>query len=122
LGFSHGFLLGRLTHAGNDFPSDIDVIAVCPKGMGASMRALLLRGSQVNGAWINASSTDHQDVTGTATDRALGWSVTLGAPFTFQTTLRSEYLSDPLGRARDAARRRARDRRESLPRFRDQGM
>jgi ketol-acid reductoisomerase len=97
LGFSHGFLLGHLTDAGIEFPSDIDVIAVCPKGMGASVRALYLQGSEVNGAGINASFAVHQDVTGTATDRALGWSVALGAPFTFQTTLRSEYLSDLSG-------------------------
>jgi ketol-acid reductoisomerase len=97
LGFSHGFLLGHLTDAGIEFPSDIDVIAVCPKGMGASVRALYLQGSEINGAGINASFAVHQDVTGTATDRALGWSVALGAPFTFQTTLRSEYLSDLSG-------------------------
>lgn len=97
LGFSHGFLLGYLTDQGRSFPDNVDVIAVCPKGMGKSVRALYEQGREVNGAGINASFAVHQDVTGRATDRALGWSVALGAPFTFQTTLRSEYLSDLSG-------------------------
>ncbi|QIQ01034.1 ketol-acid reductoisomerase [Streptomyces liangshanensis] len=97
LGLSHGFLLGHLTGIGEEFRSDVDVIAVCPKGMGPSVRALYVQGATVNGAGINASFAVHQDVTGRATDRALGWSVALGAPFTFQTTLESEYLSDLTG-------------------------
>ena len=97
LGLSHGFLLGHLTNLGEQFPADVDVIAVCPKGMGKSVRALYVQGRDVNGAGINASFAVHQDVTGHATDRALGWSVALGAPYTFQTTLRSEYLSDLSG-------------------------
>jgi ketol-acid reductoisomerase len=97
LGLSHGFLLGHLDLVGGEFPADIDVIAVCPKGMGASVRALYLQGQDVNGAGINASFAVHQDVTGRAVDRALGWSVGLGAPYTFRTTLRSEYLSDLSG-------------------------
>jgi ketol-acid reductoisomerase len=97
LGLSHGFLLGHLRQTGDDFPDDVDVIAVCPKGMGASVRALYLQGQSVNGAGINASFAVHQDVTGQAVDRALGWSLALGAPYTFQTTLSSEYLSDLTG-------------------------
>jgi hypothetical protein len=97
LGLSHGFLLGHLTQSGDSFPAGVDVIAVCPKGMGASVRALYLQGAEVNGAGINASFAVHQDVTGQATDRALGWSVALGAPYTFQTTLESEYRSDISG-------------------------
>lgn len=97
LGLSHGFLLGHLTDVGESFPEDIDVVAVCPKGMGPSVRALYVQGATVNGAGINASFAVEQDVTGRAVDRALGWSVALGAPFTFQTTLRSEYLSDLCG-------------------------
>src|SRR5690606_2041224 len=34
---------------------------------------------------------------GRATDIALGWSVALGSPYTFQTTLESEYKSDIFG-------------------------
>jgi ketol-acid reductoisomerase len=39
----------------------------------------------------------HRDVDGRATDIALGWAVGLGAPFIFETTLESEYLSDIAG-------------------------
>lgn len=97
LGLSHGFILGYLTQQDSGFPPGVDVVAVCPKGMGASVRALYLQGAETNGAGINASFAVHQDVSGRATDRALGWSVALGAPYTFQTTLRSEYLSDLTG-------------------------
>jgi ketol-acid reductoisomerase len=97
LGLSHGFLLGYLDQQGGRFPEGIDVIAVCPKGMGASVRALYQQGVETNGAGINASFAVEQDVSGRAVDRALGWSVGLGAPYTFQTTLRSEYLSDLTG-------------------------
>jgi ketol-acid reductoisomerase len=61
------------------------------------VRALYLQGAGAFGAGINNSLAIHQDVTGRATERALGWSVALGAPYTFQTTLRSEYLSDLTG-------------------------
>jgi ketol-acid reductoisomerase len=97
LGLSHGFLLGYLKQQGGQFPADVDVVGVCPKGMGASVRALYLQGAETNGAGINASFAVEQDASGHATDRALGWSVALGAPYTFQTTLRSEYLSDLTG-------------------------
>lgn len=38
-----------------------------------------------------------QDVTGKATDVALGWSIALGSPFSFPTTLTDEYRSDIYG-------------------------
>lgn len=38
-----------------------------------------------------------KDVDGRATDVALGWSVALGSPFTFATTLEQEYKSDIFG-------------------------
>lgn len=97
LGLSHGFLLGHLDNIHGALPENVDVIAVCPKGMGASVRALYLQGAEVNGAGINASFAVHQDVSGKATDRALGWSIALGSPYTFQTTLVSEYRSDISG-------------------------
>ncbi|SDT03096.1 hypothetical protein [Actinoplanes derwentensis] len=97
LGLSHGFLLGYLTQQGSHFPTGLDVIAVCPKGMGASVRALYVQGAETNGAGINASFAVEQNVSGRAVERALGWSVALGAPYTFRTTLRSEYLSDLTG-------------------------
>lgn len=97
LGLSHGFLLGHLKNVGGKFPANINVVAVCPKGMGPSVRRLYVQGKEVNGAGINASFAVHQDVDGRATDIALGWSVALGSPYTFQTTLESEYKSDIFG-------------------------
>ena len=97
LGLSHGFLLGHLRNVGKDFPKNIDVVAVCPKGMGPSVRRLYVQGKEVNGAGINASFAVHQDATGKAVDRALGWSVGIGSPYTFMTTLESEYKSDIFG-------------------------
>ena len=97
LGLSHGFLLGHLDSIGEKFPEDMDVIAVCPKGMGPSVRRLYEQGKDVNGAGINSSFAVHQDVSGKATELALGWGVALGSPFVFETTLRSEYCSDIYG-------------------------
>lgn len=97
LGLSHGFLLGHLKTVGAKFPDDINVIAVCPKGMGPSVRRLYEQGKEVNGAGINASFAVERDIDGHATDLALAWSIALGAPFTFQTTLEREYLSDIYG-------------------------
>lgn len=60
LGLSHGFLLGHLQSLGLDFPKNISVIAVCPKGMGPSVRRLYVQGKEINGAGINASFAVHQ--------------------------------------------------------------
>ena len=97
LGLSHGFLLGALKIKGDSFPKNINVIGVCPKGMGPSVRRLYVQGKSVNGAGINNSFAVEQDVNGRATDYALAWSVALGAPFTFKTTLEQEYKSDIFG-------------------------
>jgi len=97
LGLSHGFLLGYLETIGGKFPSNVNVIAVCPKGMGPSVRRLYEQGREVNGAGINTSFAVQQDLDGHATDIALGWSVALGAPYTFKTTLKSEVTSDLFG-------------------------
>ena len=97
LGLSHGFLLGHLRNVGQDFPDNVNVIGVCPKGMGPSVRRLYEQGKELNGAGINASFAVHQDINGKATDYALGWAVGLGAPFAFQTTLESEFKSDIFG-------------------------
>src|SRR5690349_7912152 len=67
LGLSHGFLLGHLRNVGADFPKNVNVVAVCPKGMGPSVRRLYVQGKEVNGAGINASFAVHQDVDGRAT-------------------------------------------------------
>jgi ketol-acid reductoisomerase len=97
LGLSHGFLLGYLETAGETFPEDVNVIAVCPKGMGPSVRRLYEQGREVDGAGINSSFAVQQDLNGHATDVALAWSVALGAPYTFKTTLKSEVVSDLFG-------------------------
>lgn len=97
LGLSHGFLLGHLSQSGGRFPADVSVVAVCPKGMGDSVRRLYLQGAEVNGAGINSSVAVHQDHDGRAVERALAWSVGLGSPYTFGTTLDSEYRSDIVG-------------------------
>lgn len=97
LGLSHGFLLGHMKNVGAKWPANINVIAVCPKGMGPSVRRLYVQGKTVNGAGINASFAIEQDIDGRATDLALGWSVAIGSPYTFQTTLDSEFKSDIYG-------------------------
>lgn len=97
LGLSHGFLLGYLKSKGEYFPKNINVIGVCPKGMGPSVRRLYEQGKEVNGAGINASFAVEQDVNGKATDYAIGWAVAIGAPFSFKTTLENEYKSDIFG-------------------------
>src|SRR5271169_3391744 len=89
-GLSHGFLLGHLKNVGEHFPRNVNVIAVCPKGMGPSVRRLYEQGREIDGAGINASFAIEQDVDGRATDYALGWAVAIGSPCTFQTTLESE--------------------------------
>ena len=97
LGLSHGFLKGYMQANGDSWPEGISVIAVCPKGMGPSVRRLYEQGQNINGAGINCSFAVEQDTDGRATDIALGWAVALGAPFTFQTTMQDEYRSDIFG-------------------------
>jgi ketol-acid reductoisomerase len=97
VGLSHGYLLAHLRAEDRDFPRDTSVIAVCPKGMGASVRRLYEQGRAIDGAGINASVAIHVDADGRATDVALGWAVAIGAPFIFETTLESEYRSDIAG-------------------------
>ncbi len=97
LGLSHGFLLGYLESIGKDFPKNINVVGVCPKGMGPSVRRLYVQGKKVNGAGINASFAVQQDIDGRATDLALGWAVGVGSPYVFKTTLGYEFRSDIFG-------------------------
>lgn len=97
LGLSHGFLLQHLENEGAWFPKNVNVIAVCPKGMGPSVRRLYVQGKEINGAGINSSFAVVQDIDGKATDQALGWSIALGSPYTFITTLKNEFKSDVFG-------------------------
>uniref|UniRef100_A0A453QPD8 KARI N-terminal Rossmann domain-containing protein n=1 Tax=Aegilops tauschii subsp. strangulata TaxID=200361 RepID=A0A453QPD8_AEGTS len=84
---SHEFLLGHLQSHGHDFQKNISVVVVCPKGGGPSVWRPYVQGKEVNGAGTNASFTVHLVVDGRATIVALGWSVALGSPFSFATTL-----------------------------------
>jgi ketol-acid reductoisomerase len=97
IGLSHGFLLAHLQSQGGCFPPDHSVIAMCPKGMGMSVRRLYEQGAEIDGAGINCSVAVHADVDGRATDVALAWAIGIGAPYVFETTLESEYLSDIAG-------------------------
>ncbi|KAJ6877979.1 Ketol-acid reductoisomerase [Populus alba x Populus x berolinensis] len=64
LGISHGFLLGHLKSIGLDFLKNISVIAVCPKGMGPSVRRLYVQGKEINGAGINSGFAVYHDIDG----------------------------------------------------------
>ena len=64
LGLYHGFLLGHLESIGAYFPKNINVVGVCPKGMGPSVRNLYVQGKEVNGAGINTSFAVEQDIDG----------------------------------------------------------
>ncbi len=97
LGLSHGFLVGYMDSIGAKFRPDIDVVGVCPKGMGPSVRRLFEQGKEINGAGINSSYAVHQDATGNARNIALGWAVAIGSPYVFETTLEMEYRSDIFG-------------------------
>ena len=97
LGLSHGFLLGYLESIGKSFPGNINVIGVCPKGMGPSVRRLYVQGKEINGAGINSSFAVEQDIDGRATDQAIGWAIAVGAPYLFKTTLGYEFRSDIFG-------------------------
>jgi ketol-acid reductoisomerase len=92
LGLSHGFILGYLETIGKSMPANVNIVGVCPKGMGPSVRRLYEQGSG-----INASVAIEQDIDGKAADQALGWAVGLGAPAMFETSLKSEYTSDIFG-------------------------
>ena len=91
VGLSHGFYVGHLKNIGQSFRKDVDVVGVCPKGMGPSVRRLYEQGSGIN----NSFAVVQGGVS--AQDKALGWSVALGAPYTFKTTLQNEWKSDIFG-------------------------
>ncbi len=97
LGFSHGFILGHLNNVGAKWPEGNNVIMVAPKGMGPSVRQLYIQGKSTEGAGINSSFAVEQDFDGNATNIALAWSIAIGSPVTFQTTMESEFKSDIFG-------------------------
>jgi ketol-acid reductoisomerase len=97
LGLSHGFLVGWLRATGRSLPEDVNVVAVCPKGMGVSVRGLFEQGADADGAGINVSIAVEQDLDGWATEIALAWAIAIGAPFVFATTMEQELRSDVFG-------------------------
>ena len=46
LGLSHGFLVGHMKNERVEFRRDINVVGVCPKGMGPSVRRLFEQGKE----------------------------------------------------------------------------
>lgn len=91
LGLSHGFWLGHLEAQGETPRADIDIVGVCPKGMGPSVRRLYEQGSGINSSYALTQGDP------AAREKALAWSVGIGAPYTFQTTLENEWRSDIFG-------------------------
>ena len=91
IGLSHGFYLGHLGATGERIRDDVNVIGVCPKGMGPSVRKLYEQGSGINSSYALEQGDD------AARDRALAWSLAIGSPYTFQTTLGNEWRSDIFG-------------------------
>lgn len=92
LGFSHGFLQGHLENVNDKFPDDVNVVMMAPKGMGPSLRKQYLLGGG-----INSSVAVENDVNNKASDYALSWALAVGSPTIFETTFRSEYISDLFG-------------------------
>ena len=97
IGFSHGFVIGFFKNIGYEIRDDINVIAMCPKGMGPSVRRLYVQGKKVDGAGINSSIAIHQAINDHAIEYALGWAIAVGSPFVFLTTMEMEYRSDIYG-------------------------
>ncbi len=88
---SHGFYVGYVEARGETIRDDVNIIGVCPKGMGPSVRRLYEQGSGINASFALEQGDD------TAHDRALAWALALGSPYTFQTTLGMEWRSDIFG-------------------------
>jgi ketol-acid reductoisomerase len=97
LGLSHGFWLGHLEARGEKPRQDIEIIGACPKGMGPSVRYLYEQGSGINASFAVAQVGQAAEGSQPARERALGWSVGIGSPYTFQTTLENEWRSDIFG-------------------------
>ena len=95
LGFSHGFLLGHLQNNNKEFPKDINVVMMAPKGMGPSLRKLYKEGKG-----INSSIDVYQEIENSSVNPlnlVLGWGISVGSPYIFKTDMESEYISDLFG-------------------------
>ncbi len=97
LGFSHGFLIKYWNQINYTPPDNINIIGVCPKGMGPSVSQLYHLGKSTEGAGINSSIAVEQDYTGNSLDVALAWAVGIGSPSIFTTTFEDECTSDLFG-------------------------
>ena len=110
LGLSHGFLLGHLKNNNEYFPKNINVIGMCPKGMGDSVRDLYLKncGNSINSSVCveNVAKKNENDFSQDLLDYksnlrpidiALGWAIGIGSPYIFTTTLQNEWVSDLFG-------------------------
>jgi ketol-acid reductoisomerase len=107
LGLSHGFLIKYLDNVGYTPRSDINIVGVCPKGMGPSVRKLYELGKTTDGAGINSSIVVEQ--TSETLDMnenkvhayfhnvPLAWAIGIGSPSVFNTTFRDECVSDLVG-------------------------
>ena len=92
LGFSHGFLLKYLEDNKIKIRDDINIIGICPKGMGNTVRL-----GYLNGSGINSSYAIYQDCNKLAEKHALGWGFGIGSPYLFETDLINECKSDLVG-------------------------
>lgn len=90
--FSHGFGIAFEDKTGIIPPAEIDVFLVAPKGSGASLRSLFLKGHG-----LNSSYAVYQDATGRAQDRALALGIAIGSGYLFETTFKKEAYSDLTG-------------------------
>lgn len=95
LGFSHGFLLGHLNNHNKEFPKDINVVMMAPKGMGPSLRKLYKVGEGINSSIDVYQETENSVVN--PLNLALGWGISVGSPYIFKTDMKSEYISDIFG-------------------------
>ena len=90
--FSHGFGVTFHEKTGIVPPKDVDVFLVAPKGSGASLRSLFLKGQG-----LNSSYAIFQDASGTANERALALGIAIGSGYLFETTFQKEVYSDLTG-------------------------
>lgn len=91
LGLSHGFWLGHLEAQDETPRPGVNIVGVCPKGMGPSVRRLYEMGSGINSSFAYTQGDPASQ------ELALAWSIGIGAPYTFKTTLENEWRSDIFG-------------------------
>jgi ketol-acid reductoisomerase len=91
IGLSHGFYLGHLATQGKRFRDDVNLVGMCPKGMGPSVLKLYQQGSGINSS-VAVEQGGQKEL-----DLALGWGAGIGSPYIFRTTLDNERKSDLVG-------------------------